>query len=257
MNTQNNSKKPKLAVVTNNYNGNAFIPSFITSLNSQTFLSFGEIDWIFIDATPSEGVKTLVTSRDNLNNNIKVVYVAPENPEDHLSYGQGLVEAAKHTDAVVSIKLDVDDRLSPYGAEIFFREFCAKKPLLLAGWELHTDSIASPFDELSTGFLFIPKKITTISELLKDGKNLRKACSIGNILCYNTGITSLINLDVEIYVFEALLAQLIKLGKSFEIIPEVVGCHTRHVAGLRHGFHNEEAMLAEASALMGAYKNDL
>lgn len=257
MNTQNNSKKPKLAVVTNNYNGNAFIPSFITSLNSQTFLGFGEIDWIFIDATPSKDVEKLVTSRDNLHNNIRVVYVSPEDSNEHLTYGQGLIEAANHTDAVVTIKLDVDDRLSPYGAEMLFREFCARKPLLMAGWEIKTDSVATPFDELSVGSLFIPKQVTTISELLKSGKNLRKSCVIGNILCYNRGITSLINIDVEIFVFEAILAQLLKIGKGLEIIPEIVGSHAVHSAGLRHGYHNEEAMLAEASALREAYKDDM
>lgn len=253
MSSQSNSKKPKLAIVTNNYNGNAFLPSFITSLNTQTFLSFGEIDWVFIDSTPTEEVKEVVTARENLNNNIRTIYVGEEN----ISYAQGLIESAKLTDAVISIKLDIDDRLSPYGAEIFYREFCAHKPLLLAGWELHTDSIATSFDELSNGSLFIPKNIQTVEELLKDGKNLRKSCVLGNILAYNTGLINLIHKDIEIFVFEAMFPELLFIGESFRIVSEVIGSHAVHAAGLRHGFHNEEAMIAETTALIEAYKNDL
>ena len=258
MSSQKISERPKIAIVTNNYQGNAFLPGFITSLNSQTFLSFGDIDLIFVDSAPSKDVEELMVNRDNFNPNIRIAYIAPIEKEDIIPYGQGIKDVPQYTDALMVIKLDVDDRLAPYGAEIFYREFLAMPEdcVMLTGWELHTDCVGVPFDEIVNGSLFIPKKLTT-QDMTTSTKWCRKSCTFGNIVAYNIGVSNAVPDGLELFVFEGILATVFKNDKTYKVIPEVIGSHTIHSAGLRHGIHNEEAMLSESQALVKAFKDVL
>jgi hypothetical protein len=222
-------------------------------------LSVGTVNFVLVDAEPHEDNQEFFDSLpDKLHSNITFVYYA----EQDITCTSGIMKAAELCpDTYLSVKLDVDDRLDPFALEKIYREYhkdSTISPGLINGWEIHSESTAVNYEETAKGELFIPRRITTIKDFTESPrKGFQRSSILGNIIAYDISICKLMIPEIKMFTFEQAALDILTLGLNMSTIPSVLGIHTIHSIGLRHGSHNEEAMLSESSQILKMYTNDL
>jgi len=219
-----------VSIVTSFYKSEAFVPEFIRSINSQTYLEVGKIYWIFVDASPSIEMEAIITDRSLFHKNVEPVYVSHN---AGATVGAAWKAGVDNTETPVFIKCDIDDRLSSYGVEILVREFLGLKGVgAVYGREFFSESSKATFEESKVKNIHDPKLLTTPKDLFEGYTDFHQ--QIGHIILFSTEMVKYVGNFSPRLLFYADYDMVIKLLIGSKVIKteQVVGSHYINPLGL-------------------------